>query len=436
MSRITPARHSVRRVAAAAITVAVGAGVLAACNAPAEVQKIGDGEPKGTVEFWGRDTMSPWDEAVVKAFNESQDEVKVKYTPIADENIVSKLSTALRSGNLPDIVEIDDVSTLQYIDGNQLLDITEQVRGLDFYDSLSKPQLDLATFEDKIYGTPAVADLSVMLYNKDLFAQAGIDEPPTTYEQILDAARKIRALGPDTYGFTFAGACGGCLTFTMMPNIYAGGGNLLEGDIDDQKADIEGNEALAETLELYQTIWDEGLAPASAQSDNGSFWTQDFQAGNIGMAPAGMFGYASAEDDIKEKIGVTPLVGPNGETSTYIGGSNFAIPAKADNQSGAWEYIQFALGLEQQELAAEAGFFPTRTDLADDPAFQEKYPLLVPGLSAAPNGNAPRTLYHNEIHTQPSGPWLAMINEAVFGGDVEGAMKAGQAGFDSILTQK
>jgi multiple sugar transport system substrate-binding protein len=251
---------------------------------------------------------------------------------------------------------------------------------------------------------------------------------------MLADAQKIRALGPNIYGFYFAGACSGCLTFTVLPNLYADNADLFKGDdLHAQTATVEGNDALAKTLQFYQDVWKQGLAPKGSQSQDGSTWVLPFQKGNIGMSPEPLGGYASASAAERKDIGIAPLPGATGGISTYIGGANFAIPKAAKNAAGAWEFIQFALSKKMQALAPTAGFAPIRTDLVNDAAFAAKYPSVIPGLTAAKTGSAPRTLYHNQLFSLPAGPWLKMFNEAVFKGDVAGAMTAGQTGFQAVL---
>ncbi|MGH9072288.1 MAG: hypothetical protein ACRDX8_14275, partial [Acidimicrobiales bacterium] len=54
-------------------------------------------------------------------------------------------------------------------------------------------------------------------------------------------------------------------------------------------------------------------------------------------------------------------------------------------------------------------------------------------LKALKHGYAPVTTSYNSIYNQQSGPWFAMFSQAVYKGDVQGALKAGQSGFASLL---
>jgi multiple sugar transport system substrate-binding protein len=55
---------------------------------------------------------------------------------------------------------------------------------------------------------------------------------------------------------------------------------------------------------------------------------------------------------------------------------------------------------------------------------------MLQGLS---RGYAPKTIVYNTTFNQPGGPWLNMFTAAVFDGDIEGAIRAGQAGFATAI---
>ena len=106
------------------------------------------------------------------------------------------------------------------------------VNALKFKDALAPGHIKASSYQGKIYAVPHDIDLSAMFYNKVLFKKAGLDpeKPPTTVKEMVDAARKINALGGGVHGFDFGGNCGGCLLFTTWPMIWASGGTVLNDD--------------------------------------------------------------------------------------------------------------------------------------------------------------------------------------------------------------
>ena len=259
----------------AALTMTLGAAGCAAPAPPANVTAPGFGDnATGVVQFWDRSTTSPFGKLLVDRFNATHKNLKVMLTPVQDTQYVTKLATAIRAGSPPDLVGIDDINSQLFIYHNAFTDLTPLVNALPEKDKLSPGALNLTTENGHYYGTPYVADMSVLWYNKTLFRRAGLDpnKPPTSYAQILSDARKITALGHGIYGFAFGGRCEGCLGFTVLPDIWATGKRLLYGQPGHETASIEGNVPLRQTLTFYRQVWADGLADPESRVETGVTW--------------------------------------------------------------------------------------------------------------------------------------------------------------------
>ena len=439
------AKRTGLRAGALAAAALVTALVTAACSGTSPVGGSGGSggsssgkslntSATGTVTVWYRSGFAPLFKQLAKNFNASHKNLKVNVVPVADADYITKLATAIRAGTEPDLASLDDVDSEIFIAKNEFLNITKEVNALPYKDKLSPGALKLATSGGRYYGVPDFADMSVLWYNKTLFKQAGLNpnQPPTTFAQIKADATKIRALGGSTYGFSFAGDCPGCLTFTLMPNVYAGGDDVLSGQPGHEKATVAGNKSLQATLQLYQDLWQSKVVPASDQTQNGTTWGKDFQAGHIGMLPGGYGAAASAPAKMLSQFAIAPLPGPTGNYSTYDGGANFGIPAGAKNPAGAWEFVKYALSLPAQQLTPVGGVEPIRSD-AVTAAFKAKYPMVAQIVGYLPHGQAPYTVAHDALFNLVSQPWQEMFNTAVYNGNVAKALTQGQSGFTSVL---
>jgi multiple sugar transport system substrate-binding protein len=423
----------------ALLTVLGAALGLAGCATPApqvNVTAAGFGDnATGVVQFWDRNTTSPFGKLLVDRFNATHKNLKVVLTPVQDTQYVTKLATAIRAGDAPDLVGIDDINSQLFIYHKSFLDLTPLVNALPEKDKLSPGALNLTTENGHYYGTPYVADMSVLWYNKALFRRAGLDpnKPPTSYAQIMSDARRITALGHGIYGFAFAGRCEGCLGFTILPDVWATGKRLLYGQPGNEKAFIQGNVPLQQTLTFYRQLWTQGLADPESRVETGATWGKDFLAGNVGMIPLGYGPIAAAPASFRSQIGMTFLPAPGGGASaTFDGGANFGIPTGSKNPSGAWEFIKFALQTAQQSLAPVGGFEPIRSDVLT-PQFQAKFPFAAAMLKGLSHGYAPKTIVYNITFNQPGGPWLNMFTSAVFDGHIAAAIRTGQAAFTTAI---
>src|SRR6516164_6064970 len=326
----------------------------------------------GTVQFWARTVSKTLAQKLVSDFNATHKNLQVKLTLTSINDDVTSLATSLRAGDPPDVDGLNDIDVPAFSRNGSFMDLTTQINKLPYKNSLSPGHMGLGAYQGKQYAIPYWGDLSVLWYNKQLFKQAGLNpaDPPTTYAQILSDAQAINKLGHGINGFTFAGDC------------------------------------------------------------------QDFVAGKIGIMPGG---YGQVVNLAKPtQLGTefmdAPLPGSAGSYSTFDGGDDFVIPTAAKNPSGAWEFIQWVLQIQQQDQYPDLGATPIRTDVLT-PQFAAAHPYDAVALKALGQGYAPPTLVYDQMFNQAGGPWFQMFTTAVYGGNMSLALQQGQSGLTRLLQQ-
>jgi multiple sugar transport system substrate-binding protein len=404
--------------------VAVAALVLSGCSASGGDQPV-------TVTMWARAATGAITKELVKEYNASQKKVKIDLTILPLNQEDPKFAAAARSGKVPDIFGMNDISIPQFARTGAIKPLDSFVDSLPFKDKLNPGQVDLATDNGKVYGVPLMLDLSVMWYNKTLFEKAGLDpeKPPTNAAELISAASAITKLGGDVKGFSFGGNCGGCNVFTIAPMMFAGGQKLVSGNADDPKIDVDAA-PFRSVLEMLKTMWENGDMPASDQTEDGATFGQDFLAGNIGITFNGV-GTVVAADPQGFELGAAPIPGPDGDFSTFSGGDEFVLPTRGQHAEQAQDFIKWVLDLKQQSIYPKHGFTPVRTDALTD-TFKTENPFFAVALEAAGNGYAPKTPAFQALFSN-SGPYGPIFQTGVFGGDIDGALKTGQAGFESTI---
>ncbi|MES2816965.1 MAG: extracellular solute-binding protein, partial [Pseudomonadota bacterium] len=237
--------------------------------------------------MWVRESAADPGKLMVELWN-SGHENKITLTAIPDNQMVTKLATSAQGGDSPDLVSFDLIYMPDFMKAGLLTDLTEQLNADANYATHVQAYKDIATYEDKIYGVGFTPDVSVLAWNKDLYKAAGLDpeKGPTTVAEIVDHARKIRALGGDTYGFWFSGACPGCNIFVTSPMMVAAGSKMLPRNGEDEALTGDGVKLV---LEAYKTMWDEGMIPENAEVDTGANFVSAFASGKIGIAGTGGF---------------------------------------------------------------------------------------------------------------------------------------------------
>jgi multiple sugar transport system substrate-binding protein len=422
-----------RRRASGLAAVAAIATLVAGCSSGAVAPETTTEPDSGAVmTMWARNTSNNLAQGIVDAYNSSHKN-QINLTIVPNEVYPQKVATAAVAGGLPDLLASDVVYSPNYVAQGLLQDITDRLEALPFYDSLSPAHGEAASLDGSIYGAPFIADSSIILYNKTLFAAAGLDpeKGPTDYDEIYDYAKAVQELNlPDTYGFYFGGNCPGCNAYTMFGNLAAAGEKPF---VDDGKTANFDTEAMEETLALYKKLWDDGLVAPSAETEDGPNWNTLFNEGKIGILPRGTGNFANLKDAPFD-WGVAALPAPDGsETSGFVGGDVLGISNSSKNVEQAWNFIEWTLSEENQvDVVAKAGSLPSRVDLADN-EFSAADPRIVTAIEGQATGYTPATPAYATAVNNANGPWLAMVRDYIFAGNpdaIQNGQKAIQKSID------
>ena len=420
--------HASRRLLALAFSLTTLFGV-AACS---DSSSSGSDEPV-KLTMWVRDATGAYSKALVDDYNATHKN-QITLTVIPNDNYQQKVGQAAGSKTLPDLIAADVVYSPNYVAQGLFADITTNVKALPFYSTLAQAHTKAASKDGKIYAVPHKVDSSLIVYNKDLFTKAGLDpeQRPKSYDDIYAAAKKIHALGADTYGFYIAGNCGGCNAYTAMPYGVADGHPTVS---DDGKTSDLNNDALKAAFANYKRMFDEGIIPASAKTETGATWTASFLSGKVGMLPAGSFVFADVIKKASFKWGVIPLGNATGsKTATFVGGDVLAIAQTSKHRDAAWDFVASSLADHAQtDIVAKGGDLPARSDLAEN-QYSSANPPVVATIKGLANGWTPSSVGYGPAFNDPNGPWNAAVRGAVFGTDPATALSDGQKKIDALLT--
>jgi len=421
------------------IAFVVAAMTFLPLNAYANGSKESTGtSPAAAVKlsFWSRDSDAAFVQPLVKQYD-AEKGVDVSATIIPASQFVAKFATSMAAGAGPDIIASDLVYGPRFASEGLLTDITKEAKALPFFSQLSPSHVRLSTYKGQLYALPFSAEASVLLYNKGLFKQAGLDpnSPPTTWAAVVADAKKITALGNGVKGFYFSGSCAGCMAFTFLPLIWGSGGDVLSAD--GHTATLTGSTQLKAALELYHSLWADGSVSADAKTDNGANFINMFMTGKIGMQGAGAFTInvlKSQKPDID--FGVSYLPGQNGGTSSFAGGDIIGIPKGSKNVKAAFDFIAYTLSRKvQEDFYLPHGSLPVRNDIAKSVYDQVDSRYNI-GAKAMAEGKTPYSVDYNALFNDLNGPWIQMIQDAVFNGNVDQSIQTAQNQFTQILSGK
>ncbi|HEX3752633.1 MAG TPA: sugar ABC transporter substrate-binding protein [Streptosporangiaceae bacterium] len=422
--------------AAGATAVAMGVLAAAACSSGGSGSgSSSSSSGKQTLQMWARADDAAFLPTLVKAFNNSHPNIKIQLTLVPDAQVVQKYSQAASGGSGPDLVSTEIGTMATFTPTGWYQDITSTVDGLSYKKDLSPAHLGQATYNGKIYGMPFTADVSVLYYNKTLFTKAGLNpnDPPKTWAQIETDATTIRSkLGGSYYGYFFSGACAGCMAFTMLPYMWADGGNILKQTSAVGTPTLSPNPALEKTLAFYRSMWKSGAVAPTAKTENGTNQFGAFYSGKIGMFVQGTYPFSVLKNQYKNvDFGIELIPSTDGGTNaSYAGGDNLSITKNA--KPGAKTALLWFESTGEKMLASQ-GVLPTRSDIADA-TYAKQDPRQAVFVQALAVGRTPKSTKASPVLFDNTGPFNSLIQNAIFGtGSVTSAMSSAQPSASSLM---
>jgi len=349
---------------------------------------------------------------------------------VEDEPTDGTFQALIAAGNQPDLLVTSFGPGLGQLAAENSLSPLEDLPGAADLLAQVEPGA-VEQFGGHDYYVPIGADVTLMIYNKDLFTEAGLDpeNPPETWDEFLAAAAAIDALpdredGNQVYGSLFwneALAWGGWY-WNMLQPIYLNANqgecqlvNRLGSDITFDEPECE----MAAFFEFAQNA--QQFAPPTMEVN--------FFSRSIGMWP--QYGYSwepnllnAAEQPmvVGEDVGIAPVPVPNaGDAShtTYGGRALVILKTNPDREARAWDFLQFLMEEENNmQFITELGYLPTLTSLKDDPYFQE--PARQAFVDILENGILPQQTASADIAANAV---QGIYHQAV----VEGALSAEEA---------
>ncbi len=411
-------RRPAFRAATAALVAGVLVGGLAACStsgggdtaAPADIPAAGTDDGT-TLTLWTRAPLERQAKLLVEAYNASH-ENQVELTVVPNDDYVAKVGAAAGSGGLPDLFAADIVYVPNWVEQGLFQDITAQVDGLDYKDDINQGHLSAGTVDGKEHVLPFVLDLSMLMWNKELFAEAGLDpeKAPATLSEFADAAKAVQDLGkPGVSGTSTDLNCGGCLVFTWFPSVWASGEQVLS---DDGTESLLAGDAAQEVYNTWKDLEAAGAVAPGSADETGATWVAGFQEGKVGVMPFP----ATLLSGLDFEAGVAGIPGVDGGASTFVGGDGIGISKDSKQSAQAWNFLSWMMSEDAQvEVLAKDGNAVSRGDLAEN-TYASADPRQVTINQVAAEGQTPVALNFQQAFNAPGSPWLTLVRNAVLEG--------------------
>jgi len=280
------------------------------------------------------------------------------------------------------------------------------------------------TVGGKLVGMPFFTDAGVLYYRTDLLEKYGYKEPPKTWEELAEMAKKIqdgeRKDGKaDFQGFVFEGKASESVTCNAIEWIYSyGGGTIIDPD---KKVTINNPNAI-KALETAKG-WVGTISPQGVVSYGEEEARNIWQNGGAAFMRNWPYAYALSADPkspISGKFDATvlPKGGANGKIAACLGGWQLMVSAYSKNPEAAADLVRYLCSVEaQKKRAIELSQLPTRPEVYKDPDVLAKNKWFSNAVEILNNAIARPSTVTKADYNQVSTSFFQSVNKVLSGGE-------------------
>ncbi len=320
--------------------------------------------------------------AVLDEFQKLHPNIRVNAQTVSFEQLENRVTVAAQGGNLPDVVWALPETIPTYQRMGILADLTEQWNAWEEKAGIYPQAVVPITFGDRILGgMPHYLGIRAYQYHADQFRQAGVAEPPATWDDLVAAGLKLKEAGIPGFGF-----CGQSVRQPQEVIVY-----FWQNDLDIAVPLNEGTfrntwrdnpEELTRATEVFQFYYDlmhtHGIVPREAASWGYTELDTNLAQGAIASAVDGawMAGYEDENPESMADIAFAAI--PYKRTpATFLEVAFQVTFAESPHPAEAWEFLKFVGSRTAQSMEAYR-HRSVRTDVEAEGKWTEPFLALVP----------------------------------------------------------
>ncbi|MBT2288713.1 sugar ABC transporter substrate-binding protein [Paenibacillus albidus] len=367
-----------KRFALTSLSVVLALG-LTACGSNAESNSAGSGNSKEgektRISYWTGDRHdAEFVKEKVAAFNETNtDGIEVELV-VKGDDFDTALDLSFQTADSPDVIRVKENTIGTFYKKEYLAPIDEFLTDplKDKFPAMD----DLNTFDGKRYSLPNYGTTMRLIYNKDLFAKAGIENPPATLPELVDTAKKLTEAGKADGAYGFA------QNFKNPPSALGRSSRViaeLSGfggfgyDFKTARFDFSGFKPIIET---FKQIKDDGSMLPGVESLDIDPLRAQFAEGKIGMylSFSSEPGVYSTQFPAKIDWAAAPAPTIDGNVkgaSGFLGGQWLALSSKSKHKEAAWKFMEYmysdAILTDYQEKGYGISMVPSISAAAKTP---------------------------------------------------------------------
>lgn len=394
--------------------------ILTACTPG---QSSGGSGDKVKITWW--DTMTS--DASVAAINkiiseyeEAHPNITIERTYVSYSDIKTKLLLGSIGNQGPDIVWIDSADHQTFAAAGVLADLTQEIEEWGQAKHYIEGPWSSTVYNGRNYGVPVGSNNLALYYNTDLFKTAGL-QPPANWDELQAAAKKLS--NKNVFGFAVSAVKTEEGTFQFLPFVLQAGSDIPDFD----------SPGTLKALTMLTDMVNEGLMSKDVITQKQSDTATQFAAGKVALMVNGTWQIPFLQKNAKVNWDVVKLPSDM-QSATVLGGENWAISEASKHKDIAFDVIQFANEPERlKELLKTNGRLPSRSDLLQDPFWQEDRQMKV----FADSMQVAKARAYGPNYASISEAIQTMLQEALTGAKTpEAAVKSAGSIIDSLLQEQ
>jgi multiple sugar transport system substrate-binding protein len=312
-----------------------------------------------TLTFWhtySEGEAAVFDEQVIPAFEAAYPNIKIDSVRMPYDGLKQQVIAGAISDTGPDVMRMDIIWVPEFAE----LGALENISGYEGFDTLStkffEGPLSTNYFDGSYYGVPLNTNTKVGIFNNALMAELGIDEPITTFDQLLTYKDQLDE-GEYLLGVSGTGSWG------MLPYFWTLGGSVTNDDYTVATGYINSQDSI-DALATLKSWYDQGIIGPSVLGEEPNTWG-GMGEGNYLLIDDGPWYYSIIGDSAVN--GTTAALLPAGEAGSIsvVGGENLVMLANSAHKDAAWTFMQWMSTMEPQIMMASAGMIPTLVEAAN-----------------------------------------------------------------------
>jgi multiple sugar transport system substrate-binding protein len=301
-------------------------------------------------------------QALIDKFEKENPNIKVQAEFLPWNAYWDKLKTTIMSGTAYDVISFSHLNSAPYVTKGALYEMSKLKGAKELLNEMQPGTKSVGMYKGKMYGIPVGVGVRAMIYNKEMFDEAGIPYPsstkPYTWEEFVQVGKKLTKT--DAEGKVTQYACNLHVDQCWVAIVDQAGGSFLDNYSRPTKVTINTPAGIA-GLTYFADLFKNKINVPFSDQWNGPWGSPDSAVctKKVAMVLTGPWSISSVQD-AKVKFGTAPSFG--GKKRSTFGYINLlAISKDSKKAQAAWTFINWICSAKGQLEFTKTGDLPANS---------------------------------------------------------------------------